>query len=63
VDVIVVGSPDWKALAKKINEVEAEFGREVNYSVYSREEFEKKKNAPFLKRVLSGKMITLVERC
>jgi predicted nucleotidyltransferase len=62
VDVVIVGSPQWSELAKTINAVEAKFNREVNYVVYSRAEFEKKKKTPFLTRILKEKKIVLVER-
>ncbi len=59
VDVVIVGSPDYAVLAKAVNAVEARFGREVNYSVYSQREFKEKRKAPFLKRVLASKKLML----
>jgi predicted nucleotidyltransferase len=59
VDLIIVGSADWAALSKIVAGVEEKFGREVNYSVYSREEFERKKKTPFLQRVLGGEKLFL----
>ena len=60
VDVVIVGSPDYAVLAKAVNGIDARFGREVNYSVYSPKEFKEKSKAPFLKRVLTGKKLMLV---
>ena len=60
VDVIVVGSADLVSLARAFSEASVKYGREINYSVYSRKEFDAKKKTPFLKRVLAEEKIMLV---
>lgn len=60
VDLIIVGSPDWASLSRRVSALEAEFGREINYGVYAPEEFEEKSKRPFLSRVLDAEKIFLV---
>ena len=60
VDLLVVTSLDWSAVAGLVTGVESNCGREINYIVYSPQEFERKKKTPFLSRVLLGEKIMLV---
>jgi len=39
IDVLIVGSPSSAALAKAVDKLERQLGREINYTVFSREEF------------------------
>ena len=60
VDLLVVTSLDWSAVAGVVTGGEANCGRGINYIVYSPQEFERKKKTPFLSRVLLGEKIMLV---
>ena len=60
VDLLVVASIDWAAVSALVSGVESNCGREINYVVFSPEEFERKKKTPFLSRVLGGEKILLV---
>ena len=60
IDLLVVASLEWPSVAGLVTGVESNCGREINYIVYSPEEFERKKKTPFLSRVLRGKKIMLV---
>ncbi|PIO06644.1 DNA polymerase subunit beta [Candidatus Micrarchaeota archaeon CG08_land_8_20_14_0_20_59_11] len=60
VDLLVVGDADILALSGICSELGARYGREINYSVYSRDEFERKRKAPFLSGVLKEERIMLV---
>jgi predicted nucleotidyltransferase len=42
VDLIIIGTVDERKLLKQIRKVEGEIGREVNYILWSEEEFKKK---------------------
>jgi len=63
VDLIIVGSPPVDQLNQTLNQLEKTLGREINYSLYSPEEFfvERKKNG-FLKHILNQKTIILINR-
>jgi predicted nucleotidyltransferase len=39
IDVLIVGSPSSATLAKAVDKLERQLGREINYTVFSREEF------------------------
>ncbi len=56
VDLMVVGDVDDMALHAAVGEAEEALGRTVNYSLLSREEFERRKEEKqgFLARVLAG---------
>ncbi len=60
VDLMVVGRLDWAAVSSLVRDLEWRFGREINYTVYSPDEFARKKSTPFLSRVLKGEKIMLV---
>jgi predicted nucleotidyltransferase len=62
IDVMIVGEVDLLRLSEVISGLEDSTGREVNYSVYSGEELERKlrEGDPFLANVLSGPKIMLI---
>ena len=43
IDVLVIGSPDEEALMELIEELEHKLKREINYTIYSRSEYEGRK--------------------
>jgi len=61
IDLLVVGDADYRNFHQTISEIEKETGREINYSLMSRQEFEDrlKKNDTFLTRVVKEKKILL----
>jgi hypothetical protein len=62
VDLLVVGEVLLPGLTRIIQEEEKKLGREINYTVMTREEFEfrKKRRDPFLLGILSGSRAMLV---
>ena len=62
VDLMIIGRPDLASLSRRISRLESKFGREINYAVYSEEEFERKKSSPFLSRILKSERNVLVEK-
>lgn len=62
VDLLVVGEIDMQKLSSIVKETEKETGREVNYSVMTREEFNfrKKRRDPFLLGILSSSKVMLI---
>ena len=61
VDVILVGRFPQNRLTRQIRELESRLNREINFTAYSSEEFnrESKKTGGFLDLVLKGKVIVL----
>ena len=62
VDLFIIGDIDENSLVVKINKLEKETQREVNYNLYSRQDFQKKKKEkdPFIEDVLENKKIFLI---
>ncbi len=62
VDLLIIGDVDMDRLDSNLGKLEKMLGREINYVLYSMEEFKSKKKAKdgFLMDVLSGKKIMLV---
>lgn len=62
VDILVVGDVDLSELASFIRREESKRGREINYTVMSREEydFRKKRRDPFLQGILSGSRVMII---
>jgi uncharacterized protein len=62
VDLLIIGDVDMDRLDSDLGELEKTLGREINYILYSVEEFKSKKKAKdgFLMDVLSGKKIMMV---
>jgi predicted nucleotidyltransferase len=61
VDLIVVGDFSRNKFTREIRNLELKLGREINFTVYAREEFEKerKKEGGFLNLTLKGRVIVL----
>ncbi|MFH1310735.1 MAG: nucleotidyltransferase domain-containing protein [Candidatus Omnitrophota bacterium] len=62
IDLLIVGKVDEDVLLKGINAAEKLLKREINYTIFSREEFLKKKKAKdaFIKELLASQKIFLV---
>jgi hypothetical protein len=62
VDILVVGEVILPELAALIRKEESKRGKEINYTVMSREEFDfrKKRRDPFLLGILSGSRVMIV---
>ena len=62
IDILVVGDVVLPELATLIRTEESKRGKEINYTVMSREEFEfrKKRRAPFLQGILAGSRTMIV---
>jgi DNA-binding transcriptional ArsR family regulator len=62
VDLLLVGEVELKELARLVKKAEEQVGREINYSVMSKEEFEfrKKRRDPFLTGILGGSRVIVI---
>jgi predicted nucleotidyltransferase len=62
IDVLVIGSPSGEALAEAMRRLERQLGREINYTVFSRKEFEARRSRKdaFLENVWHNKRVSLV---
>lgn len=61
IDLLIVGQPPVDRLNQELNRLEKNLGREINYSLYSPEEFSRQKNQPgFLKYILSQPHQTII---
>jgi predicted nucleotidyltransferase len=62
IDVLVIGTPRDRALAELVRRLERQFGREVNYTVLTRKEFEARRarKDAFLEGVWHNKRVSLV---
>lgn len=62
IDLFVIGQPNENKLVAKINKLEKELGREINYHVYSKKDLNKKRKEEnsFIKAVLNGEKIMLI---
>ncbi|MBW2339853.1 MAG: nucleotidyltransferase domain-containing protein [Deltaproteobacteria bacterium] len=45
IDILLIGNPDMDELLNNVQEMEKKLGREINYVVYTPEEFKRKKEA------------------
>jgi predicted nucleotidyltransferase len=63
VDVLIIGSPDQARLASQLRQAEGALHREINYTVLSPRELEKRLNArdPFVADVWHGKRVELID--
>lgn len=61
IDLIVVGDFSRNKFTREIRNLELKLGREINFTVYTGEEFEKekKKEGGFLNSILKGRMVVL----
>lgn len=64
IDLLIVGRPKAEPLQSSIRALERRLGREVNYTVFTPEEFRRRqaRDDPFLKAVWRGKTIELLAR-
>ncbi|MBI5152117.1 nucleotidyltransferase domain-containing protein [Candidatus Peregrinibacteria bacterium] len=63
IDLLVIGEVDVLKFSREIAKFEKEYGREINYTVMSEKEFEKKKrDDPLLKNIFRGKTIKFYEK-
>jgi predicted nucleotidyltransferase/DNA-binding transcriptional ArsR family regulator len=62
IDVLVISTPRGEALAEAMRKLERQLGREINYTVLSRDEFESRRtrNDPFLESVWHHRRVSLV---
>src|SRR5713101_287020 len=62
IDILVIGNPRSDVLAEAIRKIERQLGREINYTVFSRKEFESRRNRKdaFLENVWHNKRVSLV---
>ncbi len=62
IDVLVIGAPRSEALAETVKKLERQLGREVNYTVLTRKEFESRRarKDAFLENVWHNKRVSLV---
>jgi predicted nucleotidyltransferase len=62
IDVLVIGTPRSEALAETVKKLERQLGREVNYTVLTRKEFESRRarKDAFLENLWHNKRISLV---
>jgi len=62
VDLFIIGSIDEDSLLPRINKLEEALHRDINYSLYSRKDFDrkKKKHDPFIEDVVENMKILLI---
>ncbi|MFH2062267.1 MAG: nucleotidyltransferase domain-containing protein [Candidatus Beckwithbacteria bacterium] len=61
IDLLIVGSPPIDQLNTKLNKLESQLNRPVNYTLYSDKEFKAEKIKPgFLSKILNSKTISLI---
>ncbi|OGP05050.1 MAG: hypothetical protein A2Z91_02925 [Deltaproteobacteria bacterium GWA2_38_16] len=62
IDLFILGGPDKDSLIKAISELEKEIHREINYVIYSKKIFQKKKKEynSFIESIIKNKKIFLI---
>ncbi|MBW2038995.1 MAG: nucleotidyltransferase domain-containing protein [Deltaproteobacteria bacterium] len=62
IDVLLIGNPDMDELVNDIQEMEEELGREINYVLYTPEEFKRKKETEnsFIMDVLRNPKVFII---
>jgi len=61
VDVVIIGNPSPQKLDAALQILEKKFNREINYTLYDAEEYDrKKKTDPFLREIEQNKKINLL---
>ncbi|MFC1620728.1 nucleotidyltransferase domain-containing protein [Candidatus Omnitrophota bacterium] len=62
IDLFILGNPDEDIIVKKINSLEKSLNREINYSIYTKTNFGKKKKQKdsFIEDVLKNRKIFLI---
>ncbi len=61
IDLFILGNPNEDILVEKINSLEKKLIREINYSIYSRADFKKKKlqKDPFINDIIKNNKLFL----
>ena len=64
IDVLVIGNPPVETLAESVRKLERQLGREINYTVMSRGEFEgrRQRKDAFLESIWHNKRVSLMTR-
>ena len=62
IDLAIIGNPDEDRLIKELDRLEGKFQREINYKLYTLQEFRKevKEKEPFILEILRDKKIMLI---
>lgn len=62
VDLLLIGEINLPELSRLVRDQEKDFGREINYTVMTRDEFlfRKKRRDPFLLNILSGSRVMVI---
>ncbi|MBU0506008.1 MAG: nucleotidyltransferase domain-containing protein [bacterium] len=62
IDLMIIGSVSTLSLAKILKPLEKQFGRDINYRIFSKKEFHSKQATkdPFITSVMKGKRIMLI---
>lgn len=61
IDVMIIGDPKATEVAKNLRVLETKFDREINFTLYTKDEFlEKKNETEFLKEVMKKDKISLI---
>ncbi|MDO9514272.1 MAG: nucleotidyltransferase domain-containing protein [Elusimicrobiota bacterium] len=61
IDILIIGNPKTSDIVEKFRTLEEKFGREINFTIYKRDEFMEKKNkTEFIKDVLKKPKIFLI---
>lgn len=62
IDLMIIGKVNEDELISKLNKLEQKLQREINYTIYSKKEFDKKKEEgnSFILDVIEGKKILLI---
>jgi predicted nucleotidyltransferase len=61
IDVMIIGDPKATEVAKNLRMLETKFDREINFTLYTKDEFlEKRNEIEFLKEVMKKEKISLI---
>jgi predicted nucleotidyltransferase len=63
IDVLVIGAPREDVIAQAVRKLERQLGREINYTVLTRKEFESRRarKDAFLENVWHNKRVSLID--
>jgi len=60
IDLMIIGTPDMKKIVIQISKAEKKLNREINYSVFSPQEFNAKKESGFLQNIIKNKKMMII---
>ncbi len=62
IDIIIIGAPNEDELVKKLDKLEEKLQRDINYKLYTLNEFKKdvRESEPFVLEVLKDKKIMII---